>query len=263
MVFLTNKIARNLIIKEGRKEGDVNMHATIQKSLEEIMSFIKDEEKVLIVGCDNCAAKCKSGGRPEAEKMESRLKEKGVNVTGWIVPEPAGASLCKLSNTKKVLLEDHSDMVGESDSVLVLSCGQGIHTVMDAVGDSLIIHPGCDTTFGGETTKDGELIEEFCSLCGQCIIEHTGGLCPLTLCSKGLLNGPCGGTDEGKCEVDANKDCGWKLIYERLKSFDRLDLLLEYQEPKNFANSNQPRQLEITEKEVKFTSANGVKVIER
>ena len=105
------------------------MHATIQKSLEEILGFFKDGEKVFVVGCSNCAAKCHSGGEEETEFMAERLKAKGIEVTGWAAP-PNGGSLCKLSIAEKMLNEDHKEASKKADSFLILSCGQGVHTVM-------------------------------------------------------------------------------------------------------------------------------------
>lgn len=197
------------------------MHATIQKPLDEIAGMLKEGEKVFVVGCYNCATKCKSGGPEETGQMAKRLADSGVNVTGWTVPGPQGMSLCKLSNTKKVLMEDNREAVDEADSYIILACGQGVHTVMDAT-DGGDVHPGCDTIFGGETVSDG-YIAEYCSLCGECIIDMTGGLCPLTLCAKQLLNGPCGGAKDGKCEVLTDRDCGWALILERLKKLGKLE----------------------------------------
>jgi hypothetical protein len=137
----------------------------------------------------------------------------------------------------------------------MLACGQGIHTVIDAA-DGGMVHPGCDTIFGGETISENE-INEFCSLCGDCVIEYTGGLCPMTLCSKALLNGPCGGADKGMCEVDKNRKCGWVMIYDRLKKLDRLDLLVPYREPKNHARSSKPRSLTISPEFAIFRSQDG------
>jgi len=231
------------------------MHATIQKPIEEIVSYFKSGEKIFLIGCDNCAAKCHSGGIPETEEMASRLKKRGVNVIGWCVPQPPGVSLCKLSNTKKVLQEEYGKLIKDADSFLVLACGQGMHTVMDAT-DGGLVHPGCDTIFGGETVSE-DFITEYCSLCGECIVEYTGGLCPLTLCAKGLLNGPCGGAKDGKCEVDRTRDCGWQLIYDRLKALGRLDQLKVYREPKNFAKWNRPRSLTFNKGEAVFKSLSG------
>jgi hypothetical protein len=241
------------------KKGGFPMHATIQKNIKEIVEYFKPGEKVFVVGCDNCAAKCNSGGIPETERMAERLKEKGVNVIGWCVPQPPGVSLCKLENTRKVLQEEYGDQVKEADSFLVLACGQGVHTVIDAV-EGKLCHPGCDTVFGGETVSS-DFVTEYCSLCGECIIEYTGGLCPLTLCSKGLLNGPCGGAKNGKCEVDREQDCGWQLIYDRLKSIGRLDLMDQYQEPKNYAKWSRPRSLRVGEKEATYKSLAGLSTV--
>ena len=235
------------------------MHATIQKPLDEILKNFKKGEKIFVVGCANCAAKCKSGGEPETREMKRRLEEKGVVVTGWAVP-PDGGSLCKLSIARQLLNVDHKEETEKADSFLVLACGQGIHTVIDAT-EGGIVHPGCDTIFGGETVDD-TFITEFCSLCGECLVENTGGLCPLTLCSKGLLNGPCGGAKDGKCEVDKEKDCGWQLIYDRLKAIGRLELMEKYYEPKDYRKWARPRHLKLEgEKKATFKSLAGLHTI--
>lgn len=231
------------------------MHATIQKPIEEIVSYIAPDEKVFVIGCGNCAMKCHSGGPIETEAMAERLERRGVKVIAQTVPGPAGMSLCKLSNTKKHLAEEFGPQAAEADSFLVLSCGQGVHTVIDAT-DGGNVHPGCDTIFGGETITDTE-IGEFCSLCGQCIVEFTGGLCPLTLCSKQLLNGPCGGAENGKCEVDADRDCGWILIYDRLRKLGRLDSLEPYREPKNHARWSRPRSITVSPEQASFHCQEG------
>ena len=236
------------------------MHATIQKSFEEILSFIQDGEKVFVVGCSNCAAKCHSGGEEETEFMAERLKDRGVEVTGWTAP-PNGGSLCKLSIAQKMLNEDHREAAAKANAFLILACGQGVHTVIDAT-DGAPVHPGCDTIFGGETVRE-DFITEYCSLCGECIVEKTGGLCPLTLCPKGLLNGPCGGSKDGKCEIDSNQDCGWQLIYERLKELGKLDYLYEYREPKNYGKWSKPRNLEVGLKKSTFKSLSGLITIDQ
>lgn len=231
------------------------MHATIQKPINEILSHIKDGEKVFIIGCNNCAWKCHSGGEDETKAMAGRLTKRGVDVVGYTVPGPQGMSLCKLDNTRRVLNEDFGEQAGKADSFLVLGCGQGIHTVIDATGGG-VVHPGCDTIFGGETVSESN-INEYCSLCGECIIESTGGLCPMTLCAKSLLNGPCGGAENGKCEVDSERDCGWILIYERLKKLGLEDTLKVYQPPKNHARWSRPRKLKVSLHEATFISQEG------
>ena len=164
------------------------MHATIQKPIDDIISHLHSGEKVFVVGCGNCAAKCHSGGEDETEAMAKRLTERNVDVVGYTVPGPQGMSLCKLDHTRKVLKEDYADQIKGADSFLVLGCGQGVHTVIDAT-DGGMVHPGCDTIFGGETVSESE-INEYCSLCGECIIEFTGGLCPMTLCARACSTVP-------------------------------------------------------------------------
>ena len=154
-----------------------------------------------------------------------------------------------------MLSEDNKADALKADSFLVLACGQGIHTVIDTT-EGAVTHPGCDTIFGGETVND-EFITEYCSLCGECIVEHTGGLCPLTLCTKGLLNGPCGGAKNGKCEVDKNRDCGWQLIHDRLTKIGRLDDMSKYVEPKKNLKWSRPRSLSLRDKEATFKSLSG------
>ena len=231
------------------------MHATIQKPIDVIVSYIKPGEKVFVIGCNNCAWKCHSGGEDETENMAKRLNNKGIETTGFTVPGPQGMSLCKLDHTRKVLMEDYKEEVENADSFLILGCGQGVHTVIDATEGGMV-HPGCDTIFGGETVSE-ENIEEFCSLCGDCVIEFTGGLCPMTLCAKQLLNGPCGGAENGHCEVDKDRDCGWILIYERLAKLGRLDLLDPYQTPKDHSKWSRPRSLKVSPTEATFSSAAG------
>jgi hypothetical protein len=233
--------------------GGWDVHATIQKPLEEILNALEDGEKVMVVGCGNCAAKAKSGGEPETEAMAERLRVKGVTVTGWTVP-PNGGSLCKLSAVQELLNKDHKAESQAADSFLVLACGQGVHTVIDAT-DARMVHPGCDTIFGGETVAD-DFITEYCSLCGECVLENTGGLCPVTLCAKSLLNGPCGGAKDGKCEVDPDRDCGWRLIFERLRKLGREELMLEYQPPKNWLRAGAPRSLSMQGVRADFSFAN-------
>lgn len=230
------------------------MHATIQKPIQELVDCFNSGEKVFVVGCGNCAAKCHSGGESETREMAERLERRGVDVAGWACTD-SGVSLCKLAVTKKMLNEEHNSETEQADSFLILACGQGIHTVIDAT-DGGVVHAGCDTIFGGETISD-DFITEYCSLCGECLVEYTGGLCPVTLCAKSLLNGPCGGAKDGKCEVDKNRDCGWQLIYDRLEALGKLDQMKIYMPPKNNAKWSRPRSITVSETEAIFRSLAG------
>jgi len=231
------------------------MHATIQKPLDEIAGFLKKGEKIFVVGCGNCAEKCRSGGEKEAKEMKERLENRGIEVTGYGATA-SGSSLCKLSMAEKLLNEEHKDETIRADSFLILACGQGIHTVIDATKGGLV-HPGCDTIFGGETVSD-DYITECCSLCGECIVEYTGGLCPVTLCAKGLLNGPCGGAKDGKCEADKERDCGWLLIYNRLKDIGKLELMYRIHKPKDYSKWSRPRSLSLKSDKPEFKSLSGI-----
>jgi ferredoxin len=215
------------------------MHATIQKPFRELLGMLEGENRVFIVGCGNCARKCQSGGEPEVAAMKERLEKIGKTVVGTFVPD----GTCSLTEVSG-LVKDNQAAIDEAESMLVLACGQGVHTVVDATGK--ITHPGCNTIFGGETLRPGD-VREYCQLCGECVVDAYGGLCPLTLCAKGLLNGPCGGSKDGKCEVDPERDCGWNLIYERLKAIGKLETLYQYREPKDYRKATRSRRLTVTD----------------
>ena len=216
------------------------MIITNQKPLEVILRHIKKAEKIFIVGCGECATTCKTGGEPEILAVKAALEKEGVVITGWAIPDaPCVASQIKLSFAK------HLKEVKEADGILVLACGLGAQSVRENDRFLKMVHIACDTLFMGEMDKDG-VFKERCSGCGECVLELTGGICPITLCAKGLLNGPCGGSDKGKCEVDKERDCAWALIYKELKRQGRLDKLREFRPPKDYSKMNKPRQVSLT-----------------
>ena len=129
----------------------------------------------------------------------------------------------------------------QADAILVLACGNGVQTIGDHLESKPVI-PGVDPLFIGEVIRAGKY-EEKCQACGECILDLTDGICPLTRCPKGLLNGPCGGyTKDGKCEVDPDKDCAWILIYERLKERGHLDKMRQILPPKDYSELHRPRR---------------------
>lgn len=211
-----------------------------QKEFKDIIRYLSDEKKIFIVGCGECAATCKSGGEPEVLKMKEALEKEGKTVTGWVVPEaPCVASQARISLAK------NKKALQEADSILVLACGLGIQSIKENQRDEKIVHPGCDTLFMGEIDIDGVFLER-CSACGECVLELTGCICPITRCPKQMLNGPCGGTNKGKCEVEKDRDCAWTLIYNELKKRHKLHLLKEIQPPKDHSKTGKPRTLIIT-----------------
>ena len=187
------------------------MTATEQKTREEILEMLKDANSVFIVGCGDCATLCQTGGEVEVEEMTGFLQENGKTVSGSVIPD----STCQVLDLGR-LLRQNKEAMEATDALLVLACGAGAQAATEVAKDKQVV-PGCNSLFIADTTRLGNL-HEWCSTCGECVIADYGGICPVTRCPKGQLNGPCGGTDQGKCEVDAEQDCVWTLIYKRYES---------------------------------------------
>ncbi|MFR9068839.1 MAG: methylenetetrahydrofolate reductase C-terminal domain-containing protein [Paraclostridium sp.] len=212
------------------------------KPFEEILGYIKNANKIVLVGCNQCAATCKSGGEEEVLKMKERLESEGKEILGYQMLDPA----CNLLKSKKDLKSLKSE-IKEADAILSLACGDGTQTIVKNLKDKPV-YPANNTLFIGEVKRVGEF-EEACKACGECELGWTGGICPVTMCAKGLLNGACGGARDGKCEVDPENDCAWVLIYNRLKSINQLDNLLDIKEPKDYSEACNPRSLSLKKKE--------------
>ena len=189
------------------------MLITELKAKENILSQIRG--KVFMIHCHGCREI--RFPLEEAVALEKELKQQGM-LTGSITTD----YICNEENLA-LRLERHADAIEQADTVLVLSCGVGVQTVASKLEGKRVI-AGCDTYrlpgFQGVTP-----LEHDCKQCGQCYLNLTGGICPLTACSKSLINGQCGGAKNGKCEVDPNMECGWERIIKRLKEIGRLDVL--------------------------------------
>lgn len=209
---------------------------TEQKPLEEILENMGKYKKVYLIGCGTCATLCHTGGREEVIKMEEELKEKGKEVRGWMI-----VPTCCDVLTEEALRQEE-EKVKNSDCILVLACAFGVQRV--AGSTPLPVFPALNTLFLGKE-EGGGIYAEICKQCGECIIGLTGGICPVTTCSKGLLHGPCGGMDKGKCEVDKEKDCAWALIYEKLKSQGRLKLMCGPMKPKDWGVVKRPGKVKL------------------
>lgn len=208
-----------------------------QKDFKEILQYLEGQSKIFIIGCGECSTTCKSGGEDEVKRMKEELEKAGKTVTGYSIPDaPCIAAKVKLELAK------NRKMIESSDAILVMSCGLGIQSVKENLRVDKPVHVGCDTLFMGEIDGSGNFLER-CSACGECVLELTGMICPITRCPKSLLNGPCGGQDKGKCEVDKNRDCAWVLIYNELKKSGKLDLLKRSKPPKDYSKGTKPRQL--------------------
>jgi hypothetical protein len=209
------------------------MIITEKKPIEEIRESLKDSKKVFIMGCGTCATLSQTGGEEQVKEMAKLLSDK--EIVGTVVIEtPCDKRILKRD------LRTVSASLNAADTVLVLSCGVGVQTLAELTGKIAI--PGLNTKFIGMTEHIGAFYQR-CLACGDCILDETGGICPISRCPKGLLNGPCAGHMGEKCEVDREKDCVWVLIYKRMKDMGQLDKFRAFRKPRNFQISTSPQQI--------------------
>ncbi len=206
---------------------------TKQKSIEEIEQELGGFDRIYITGCGTCATMTKTGGKEEVVKMKEHLQELGKLVTGCTVIPTA------CDEMTEVAIKENIGAIENANCILVMACALGVHKLSTYIDKPVI--PALDTLFIGIEDSPG-CFQEVCAQCGQCILGQTAGICPLTACHKGLLNGPCGGTNDGKCEVDKEKDCAWTLIYQRLNAQGRLDLMRKQQAPRDYNIVLRPRK---------------------
>jgi len=208
-----------------------------QKPIEEIMAMIPAVDNLLVVGCDTCVTVCLAGGEKEVKVLSAaiRLSSKGIGT----VREASIERQCD-----REFLSEIGAAAKDAGAILSMACGAGIQMLSDAYPDKIVL-PAVNTLFMGSNENAGYWMER-CLGCGDCVLDLTGGICPRTRCSKGLMNGPCGGSENGKCEVDPqNIECGWNLIYQRLKSLNLLDRMMEIQPPQDWSKTHDggPRRL--------------------
>ncbi|RLI63771.1 MAG: 5,10-methylenetetrahydrofolate reductase [Candidatus Asgardarchaeum californiense] len=211
------------------------MIITKQKPLDDLLNSLEDGP-VFIVGCSECATLCHTGGEKEVLDMKKILEAKNLQVPGWVVLDPA----CHLQNDKR-LLKPHEEELKKAKKVLVLACGNGVQTLTDIIKDADVV-AGTDSLFLGEIKHVNEF-EKRCIMCGECLLDSYGGICPVSRCPKFMLNGPCGGSKDGKCEVDPNLECVWNVIYKHLKDKGKLQLLKNIQRPKDWSKSTMMRRV--------------------
>jgi len=188
-----------------------------RKPIDEIIGFIRDCKKILLVGCNECVTVCYAGGKKEVEILASALKmafmKEGKDLE---VKEVTLERQCDHE-----YLEEIRNIIDQYDAVISLACGVGVQFMAEKYL-STPVFPGVNTCFMGVTEEMGVWTER-CQGCGQCILEKTAGICPISRCAKRLLNGPCGGSAMGKCEINKELDCAWQLIIDRLKELGRLE----------------------------------------
>jgi len=188
-----------------------------KKPIEEIIKDIKDHEKVLVLGCNECVTVCEAGGKKEVGILASALRMYFLNQGKEIkIDEETLERQCDHE-----YLEEIRDSIDQYDAVVSIACGVGVQFMAEKY-HATPIYPGVNTCFMGATEERG-LWTERCQGCGQCILSRTGGICPVSRCAKRVMNGPCGGSSKGMCEINKELVCAWQLIVERLKALDRFD----------------------------------------
>jgi hypothetical protein len=214
-----------------------------RKALSEIKEMVRPYGRILIAGCDTCTAESLSGGRKQVAELAAAL-EMAFRLEGKEV------EILEISVDRQCIHEfllDIIDGAGETEAVLSMACGAGVQSLAERLPGKSVL-PALNTMFIGETAAPG-LWQERCQGCGDCLLGITGGLCPVTRCAKGLLNGPCGGSQGGLCEVSmvlkCDVPCIWALIYERLGQLGELERLTRYSPPKDWrlGGGIGPRQL--------------------
>jgi ferredoxin len=217
-----------------------------QKPLEEVKRLISSFNKVLILGCGTCVTVCFAGGEKEVGVLASALRI-ATRLEGREVEflEATVQRQCEYEYNEAI-----ADMLPEVDAVISLACGIGVQTMNEQFPKVLTL-PGLNTAFLGQPTEQG-VWEERCQACGNCVLGTTGGICPIARCSKSLLNGPCGGSQNGVCEVDPDIPCAWQLIYDRLVALDKLDLMFEINEAKDWRTSRDGGRRKIVREDLRL-----------
>jgi ferredoxin len=213
---------------------------TAQKPVEEIMNYLEKHQWVHIIGCGTCATLCHTGGKSEVVEMKEKLEAAGKKVTGWMVIPTACDELTGDA------LRAEAEAVDAADCILTMTCAIGVQTINLQLKKAKPVYPGLNTLFLGMEDSPGHFVEA-CMQCGACVLGRTAAICPLVRCAKSLLNGPCGGSVDGKCEISPEVPCGWQLIYDRMAETGRLDEMDEIEPVKDWSVSvtGGPRQVDI------------------
>ena len=214
------------------------MIVTAQKPLDEILDFLSPYKSILIAGCDGCTQPPRGlrEARTLAQLLElgGKLREKDFNFKVITLPKQCDSYL-----TLTPLQPQMKDM----EAILSLACGLGVQTIAQVLPD-FPVFPAQNTLFIGSEIREDNTLEERCAACGDCLLALTGGVCPIARCAKSLLNGPCGGSQHGKCEIDPDKDCAWDLIIKRLEKLGKLSALDEIRPPRNFGEVMRPGRVD-------------------
>jgi ferredoxin len=198
-----------------------------RKSIPELVEMLKGKKKALVLGCGTCVTVCLAGGEREvsiissALRISSRLKNFSLEVEELTIERQCD----------NIFIEKAAEAINRNDVVLSLGCGAGVQAVAERFNKP--VYAGLDTEFIGILEERATWTEK-CAACGKCVLHEYGGICPVTRCAKHMMNGPCGGSREDRCEVRPDRQCAWQLIYQRLKDIGELDRLKLVKAPKNW-----------------------------
>lgn len=196
------------------------------KPFEEIKDTLKKYNKILIVGCGTCVTVCLSGGRKQVELLASAIKtSRKIEGEDVIIGEKVIPRQCEPKFVDQI-----KDEASQYDVILSMGCGAGVQEIAERIGNIPVL-PALNTSFIGIADEQGQYFE-VCAACGDCILYKTGGICPVARCAKSLINGPCGGSQGGLCEVSKNNPCVWQQIYARLVKLNMLHFLNGMSQPK-------------------------------
>ena len=201
------------------------MNATSRKKMDELVRACEPARSLLLIGCSGCPVGMETGGPDALKAAAAALQQAGKKITGQLMVE----MVCNKALVG-IRLGRNTEPLKAADTIVVYACGVGVQAVANITLKP--VAPALNTISVGGMQGLWPSSER-CGQCGDCLLAYTGGICPITMCSKSLVNGTCGGTSDGKCEVSAKKDCGWFLIYERLKTLGRLDDLKRITPPRN------------------------------
>lgn len=202
-----------------------------QKPLEEIKELVADYQRILILGCGTCVTVCFAGGEKEVGVLASSLRM-ATKIDGEekLFDEATVQRQCEWE-----FLDAIEEQIKSHDLILSMACGIGVQAIVERFPEAHVA-PAVNTSFLGLPEEHG-LWTERCVACGECVLYRTAGICPIARCAKSLLNGPCGGSQDGKCEIDPEIPCAWQLIYDRLQAQGRLDQMLEIIPVKDWSTS--------------------------
>ncbi len=202
-----------------------------RKSIPELVDILKAHRRILVLGCGTCVSVCLAGGEREVSIISSALRiASRAKGPVFEIDELTIERQCD-----NVFMEQAAEAIGKSEAVLSLGCGAGVQAIAERYVNKPV-YAGLNTKFLGILEERGVWTEK-CAACGSCVLHEYGGICPITRCAKQILNGPCGGSREDRCEVRSDRPCAWQLIYQRLKGIGQLDRLKHIELPRNWSQS--------------------------